>query len=65
MADEKRQINVKLNDEKLTKVKWLSEILDENYSSLVKRLIDAEYESQKARYQSDQQFVRWIRSQNS
>jgi hypothetical protein len=65
MADEKRQINVKLNDEKLTKVKWLSEILDENYSSLVKRLIDAEYESQKARYESDQQFVRWIRSQNS
>lgn len=58
-----KQINVHLSADTREKVEWLAEVLDENFSSLVKRLVLKEYEIQKASYQADRDFVRWIRSQ--
>jgi hypothetical protein len=58
-----KQINIKMNAETREKIDWLSQVLDENISSLVKRLILEHYEATKATYQNDVDFVRWIRSQ--
>lgn len=63
MSKETKQLNMQVSADTREKVEWLAEVLDESYSSLVKRLVLAEYETVKAKYQSDRDFVRWIRSQ--
>lgn len=58
-----KQVNVQVSADTREKVEWLAEVLDESYSSLVKRLLLQEYEAVKATYQNDRDFIRWVRSQ--
>jgi len=57
------QFNMTMNEDTKAKLTWLSEVLDETGAALVRRLINEAYENEKAKHQSDVEFIRWIRNQ--
>lgn len=58
-----KQINVRTSVETREKIDWLCEVLDENISGLVKRLLLEEYARQRDVHMQDVDFVRWFRAQ--
>lgn len=57
------QFNMSMNEETKAKLEWLTEVLDETGAALIRRLINKTFEEEKAKHQSDVEFIRWIRSQ--
>lgn len=59
------QLNINISDAKKEKLDWLSEVIDDSVAAVVRQAIDNLYDEQKAIYQNNQNFVRWVRANKS
>lgn len=55
-------INMKTSDDFKDKVEWLSEVLDDSQTGVIRTAVLRLYDEQKALHKDDVDFLRWIRA---
>lgn len=56
------QINVIFSNDQKDKAEWLAKVKNDTQANIVRRALEAYYESEKSSHSADQEFLRWIRS---